>query len=94
MSEEKIYCGNGKEKVFDDGGSLLKFSFSPDDMTKLNNSAGLKNGWVNIVISKRKQVSDKGVTHYATIDNWQPKEGTQRVTLAQANDMPDDRTPF
>ncbi len=72
---DKIYIGNGKEKRFDDGGSIIKMSFSPKDLETMNawaNNDG--NGWVNISVSKRKQPSDKGVTHYGILDTWKPKK--------------------
>ena len=31
-----------------------------------------ENGWANLCIGKRQTPSDKGVTHYAYVDEWKP----------------------
>ena len=83
MATEKIYIGTGKLKEFPDGGSILRFSFRAEDLDKLRNH--MNNGWVAINISKRREPSEKGATHYATIDMWRPKE--------QAEAAPEERHP-
>ena len=63
---EKKYV-NGmlfKEKTFDNGGTLLRLSVKVSDfieeLRKMQD-----NGWVNIIIARRKEPSDTGITHYA-----------------------------
>jgi hypothetical protein len=73
MPEEKNYI-NGmiiKEKSFDNGGSQLKVSIKVDEFIEQLKAINEK-GWVNLVISKRKEPSDKGVTHYAFQDTFIP----------------------
>jgi len=61
---EKVFIGKVKEKVFQNGGSIITLSLSPDDKTKL-----AKDGWDNIDIKK----SIKG-TWYAEISQFKPQE--------------------
>lgn len=68
---EKKYCGCGKVKVFQNGSEMLRLSFKADDVSLLADN--LKNGWVNVNISKRKEPSKAGMTHYGYIDDWTPQ---------------------
>ena len=46
--------------------------------------------WISIDLKESKQGK-----YYSQLNTWKPEEGTQRVTLAQANDMPTDPSvPF
>lgn len=76
---DKIFIGQGKEKVFDDGGSIIRLSFGPKDTKKINEIAAANGGWVNIDISKRREVSDKGYTHYGTLNEWKPKKNAEEM---------------
>ena len=86
--EKKTYIGNGKEKVFNDGGSILKFSLSPKDIEAIKQWAVGNNGWCNINISKRKEVSDKGITHYGTLDTWKPNQKTAEQAFPRNDGIP------
>ena len=73
---EKQYI-NGvffKEKVFENGGSQIKTSIKVDEFIKQLQEIKNEKGYANIIISKRKQPSDKGITHYATVDTWKPEK--------------------
>ena len=73
MPEEKNYI-NGmiiKEKSFDNGGSQLKLSIKVEEFIEQLETIEEK-GWANLVVSRRKEPSDKGVTHYAFEDPWKP----------------------
>lgn len=78
MAEEKIFIGKVTEKVFANGGTMLKLSLSPDDLKKVS-----KTGWLNINISKSQT---KG-TYYGTVDTWEPKAKTDQ-SQQQASDLP------
>jgi len=69
---DKIYCGNGKE-IKTKYGSMLKLSLHKDDVDKLVDN--LDNDWVNVLVSERREPSEKGMTHYLTIDEWKPEVG-------------------
>ena len=73
MPEEKNYI-NGmiiKEKSFDNGGSQLKLSIKVEEFIEQLKTIEEK-GWANLIVSRRKEPSDKGVTHYAYEDSWKP----------------------
>ena len=78
MTAEPIYCGNGKTIQLEHG-TLLKFSLSPQDIEKINNWAKENKGWCNLVISKRKEMSQKGMTHYGKIDQWKPNRAEENT---------------
>ncbi len=69
MAEEKIFVGNGKE-ITTQYGPLLKLSFSAEDVEKLQKN--LENGWINVVVKKRREPSERGTTHYLEVDKWKP----------------------
>jgi len=80
---EKQYV-NGmiiKEKTFDNGGTQLKLSLKTEDFLKQIKEVD-DDGWVNLVISRRKEPSDTGVTHYAYVDPWKP---TKKVVGVSGN---------
>ena len=66
MAQDRVYINQCslREKVFDNGGSLINAAFK---VSELQEHAD-ENGWVNIVIAKRREVSEKGATHYAYKD--------------------------
>ena len=57
MAQDRVYINQCslKEKVFDNGGSLINAAFK---VSELEEHAD-ENGWVNIVIAKRREVSEK-----------------------------------
>lgn len=71
MAEEKIFVGNGKE-IQTQYGPLLKLSFSAEDIEKLQGN--LDNGWINVVVKKRREPSERGTTHYLEVDKWKPTQ--------------------
>lgn len=92
MTEKKYVNGMIiKEKTFDNGGTQLKVSLKVEELTnqikELND-----NGWVNLIITRRKEPSDAGVTHYAYVDTWKPtKQNTsdkKAVTSEDEDDLP------
>tara|TARA_R110002167_G_scaffold429_2_gene1893 strand:+ start:133 stop:414 length:282 start_codon:yes stop_codon:yes gene_type:complete len=65
-----------KEKSFDNGGSQLKLSIKVEEFIEQLETIEEK-GWANLVVSRRKEPSDKGVTHYAFEDPWKPSSDYQ-----------------
>ena len=75
-----------EQKTFDDGGSILKVNTKVDEMIKFLKDHKDENGYVKIVISKRKEVGEKGQTHFATLDTWRPdgsKQSTPKTAVAK-----------
>ena len=85
--EEKNYI-NGlivKENSFNNGGKILKVSVRVADLFDQLKSIE-KNGWANLNIAKRKEPSDKGVTHYVYEDTWQPEKNYNDTNDPQYDD--------
>lgn len=72
MAKPKTYINKCsiKEYKFPDGGSVLNCAFGVDEL----NEHADENGWVNITIAERREPSDKGNTHYAYKDEFEPKK--------------------
>ena len=84
--------------IRDSGGSLINAAFK---VSELQEHAD-ENGWVNIVIAKRREVSEKGATHYAYKSEYQrqntqpPGQMSPEPSNLQptSNPMEDDDLPF
>ena len=99
MAQDRIYINQCslREKVFDNGGSLINAAFK---VSELQEHAD-ENGWVNIVIAKRREVSEKGATHYAYKREYQrqnTQQQSQQDDMQQqqptSNPIEDDDLPF
>ena len=60
-----------EESKYVNGGSQLKMSIKVEDFASQIKELA-DNGWVNLIISKRKEPSDTGITHYVKVDTWKP----------------------
>lgn len=56
-------------------GSVLKVSLKLDDFGAFVKANKKPTGWINFDILPRKEASDKGETHYAVLDTWEPTNG-------------------
>tara|TARA_Y100001938_G_C7937940_1_gene352758 strand:+ start:131 stop:322 length:192 start_codon:yes stop_codon:yes gene_type:complete len=56
-------------------------NFKVDELQK--NS---KNGWVSMVISERREPSEKGATHYAYVNDYKPKDTETAKSKKDDND--------
>ena len=90
MAQDRVYINQCslREKVFDNGGSLINAAFK---VSELQEHAD-ENGWVNIVIAKRREVSEKGATHYAYKSEDQ-RNTNQQVPPQNTNDQGQGVTP-
>jgi len=70
MSEKTYVKGNAKEHVFQDGGSVLNISIDASDIDK---SKLVKGKYLNISISRRKEVGQYGDTHSMIYNEYKPK---------------------
>jgi len=103
---EKIYVGNGKEKTFDNGGSIINVTLDVDDLAK----AFKEYGWttpgqkrkIKVNVSKGRELDQYGNTHYVVVDTWKPTatpethSNTADVTKQDSvtNDTFQDDVPF
>ena len=100
MAQDRVYINQCslREKVFDNGGSLINAAFK---VSELQEHAD-ENGWVNLVIAKRREVSEKGATHYAYKSEYQRQNSQQQQEMATTpsqqqptpNPIEDDDLPF
>ena len=86
MAQDRVYINQCslREKVFDNGGSLINAAFKVSELQEHTD----ENGWVNIVIAKRREVSEKGATHYAYKSEYQ-RNTNQPVAPAEPQSTTD-----
>jgi|TARA_X000001036_G_C20222934_1_gene620567 hypothetical protein len=84
---EKNYVASSIKKVTTQYGELFNASFKVEDLQKIS-----KRGWVNITIAERREPSEKGATHYAYENTYEPKEVTsdkpKQDSKGQDDDLP------
>ena len=89
---EKQYVGSGKV-ITTQFGEILKMSMTAEDIKVLQEN--LSNGWVNFDILKRREPSEKGMTHYAVLNTWKPEAKEIEPEKKQAiNDFEPEDLPF
>jgi len=87
--KEKVYLPSSIKEIETKFGTMINANFKVEDLQK--NS---KNGWVNMVITKRREPSEKGATHYAYVNDFEPKEGAKNgYKQGSSNDTSSDM-PF
>jgi|TARA_Y100000401_G_scaffold64281_1_gene51111 hypothetical protein len=79
--KEKIYLPSSIKNITTQYGSMLVANFKVDDL-----QANSKNGWVSMVISERREPSEKGATHYAYVNDYKPQENTKPAAKQTADD--------
>ena len=91
MAQDRVYINQCslREKVFDNGGSLINAAFKVSELQEHVD----ENGWVNLVIAKRREVSEKGATHYAYVNDYEPPKDSQTAPKKTAAKVEDD-LPF
>ena len=62
-----------KEHEFKDGGTMLKMSCKVEKLVAFLNQHVNSKGYVNMNISRRKEVGQYGDTHSVVLDTWEPK---------------------
>jgi|TARA_R110002012_G_scaffold92744_4_gene225104 hypothetical protein len=81
---EKNYVASSIKKVTTQYGDLFNASFKVEDLQKI-----AKKGWCNITIAERREPSEKGATHYAYENTYEPPK---QVTTDKSKD--EDDLPF
>ena len=100
MAQDRVYINQCslREKTFDNGGSLINAAFKVSELQEHVD----ENGWVNLVIAKRREVSEKGATHYAYKSEYQRQNSQPQQQMAPTpsqqqptpNPIEDDDLPF
>jgi hypothetical protein len=73
---DKIYLGSGKEKTFDDGGSVISVHLKLDGMAEYFKEYGYTSASgekrIKLNIGTRRNIGDYGETHSVVLDTWKP----------------------
>lgn len=94
MSSDKIYCGNGKEKFFNNGGSIIEVTLDVDVLARNFNEHGFTSNGQNpsrkikVKIAARREVDSYGNSHYVEIDTWKPNQNGQQGGYQQPQQGP------
>jgi len=84
MSEkkEKNYLASSIKEVTTQYGKLFNFSMKMEDLKGIE-----KRGWVNFTVAERKEPSEKGATHYAFENTYEPKQDdNEKVKVSKGGD--------
>ena len=79
--KEKVYLPSSIKNIDTKYGKMMVANFKMDEL-----QANSKNGWVSMVISERREPSEKGATHYAFVNDYKPKETVE--TKKDDDDLP------
>ena len=89
---EKIYCGSGKEKQFENGGSQITVTLNMDELEKYFSDYGFVTNTgkktIKVKIGKRREAGQYGETHTVEIDTFKPSpsSGEQKTKRQEAKD--------
>lgn len=87
----KIYVpkSSAKQVDFRNGNSILKLSFKVEEFVAFLQQNANARGYVNLGVSKRKEVGKFGDTHCIWLDTWQPTpQGAAPAPTAPAEAAP------
>ena len=81
MSEQKTYVpkSSAKEVQFKNGGSILKVGLHVESMIAFLQAHRNESGYVNLGISRRREVGSHGDTHCVWPDTWKPDMNKMRA---------------
>jgi len=84
--KEAIFCGNGKEVTFNDGGSIINMTLHLDKIKEhVYDYEGKK--YVNLTIGANKDgANEYGKTHYVKINDFKPEP--QKEVASSKDDLP------
>lgn len=75
---DKIYIGSGREKTFDNGGSVINLTISLDGIAQYFKDYGFTTDQgkkkLKLVVQKRREIDQYGNSHYVTVDTWKPEQ--------------------
>jgi len=63
-----------REKEFDNGGSILKVDINVDTLFDQLQSLKNEKGFVSIDVKKRREKGSNGLSHFAELNTFVPKE--------------------
>ena len=80
--KEKIYLPSSIKNIDTKFGSMMIANLKVEDL-----KSNSKNGWISMVIAERKEPSEKGATHYAYVNDYEPKQ-KQESSSSNNTDAP------
>lgn len=96
---ERIYCGNGKEKRFEGGGSIVTITVDLDTLILefpnygFTTDAGKRK--IRLKVGQRREVDQYGNSHLVEVDTWKPDRGQGEAQQGQGGrSSPMSPTPF
>ena len=81
--KEKVYLPSSIKNIDTKFGSMMIANLKVEDL-----QANSKNGWVSMVIAERKEPSEKGATHYAYVNDYEPKQTEKSSNKKEDKDLP------
>lgn len=85
MSEkkEKVYLPSSIKNIKTKYGDMMIANMKVEDIV-----ANATNGWISMVISERREPSEKGATHYACVNTYEPPAKDVEVKNDDSSDLP------
>ena len=87
--KEKIYLPSSIKNIETKYGTMMVANFKMDEL-----QANSKNGWVSMVISERREPSEKGATHYSYVNDYEPPKDNKTSSKKVKATTEDDDLPF
>lgn len=81
--KERVYLPSSIKNIDTKFGSMMIANLKVEDL-----QANAKNGWVSMVIAERKEPSEKGATHYAYVNDYEPKQTEKSSNKKEDKDLP------
>ena len=73
--KERLYVPkcNAKEITFKDGGSLIRIGCHVESLIAFVRQNANEQGYVNLVVTRRREPGKYGETHAVYLDDWKPQ---------------------
>lgn len=102
MIEPKTYVPKSSAKALSKNGwTMLKLSFKAADLVKFVHENANDKGYINLCVTKRREVGTYGDTHCVWLDTWKPNSENQspqatapEPSAQTASQIEDDDVPF
>ena len=97
MADKIFLKCSAKQKRFDNGGSVINLGVKVADLVAFAQAHTNERGYLNLVISERREVGQYGDTHSVTLDTYvsQAKElGGMAGPALESPPIHDDDIPF
>lgn len=77
-TKQKNYVASHIKAINGDYGEFFSAKFRLKDLMEIED-----NGWVSLIITKRREESEKGATHTAYEDTYNPTEKKEEIIVEQ-----------